>query len=312
MIRYLLIILISFSTHCFAESVSLSKDLKINMPEGYFFTKENMKEAYLRRYEALKFSNKEINEGWKLFNNQGFDLTENQYEIGSIKAKDFWDKEKTEDGRDKNTLLFLKIAQKNCYSKKGKKLKKCAEYYLRDHLKDNVWFTIWYSNNKSKKLEILSTLTDDQIASLSKKEIKLIRKLSAADIKWKSKNKYFKQKGYRKVRIMPDTRFYIEQRSIVTFPKIKKQDSFLWGETVTTAFIIPNGNRTLVIQSYCQRKSCEGIEDQMAKIIEPMFKIDPATESYNFASKIERENLIKNVGNGHRIYRAVKVLMFII
>ena len=50
----------------------------------------------------------------------------------------------------------------------------------------------------------------------------------------------------------------------------------------------------------------------MAKIIEPMFKIDPATESYNFASKIERENLIKNVRNGYRIYRAVKVLMFII
>ena len=58
-------------------------------------------------------------------------------------------------------------------------------------------FEYFYSHigdNPSVKLELLNTMSDDQLASLTKKEIKKIRKITSSKINYKYKKRYFKEK----------------------------------------------------------------------------------------------------------------------
>ena len=112
--KYLYLIFIFFlSSICSAEIIKLQKDLPIDLPDGYSYLKKSLKATYKKHHKNLKFTKKEINEDWQSFKSQGFDLSEDQYEIISIEGKNFWEREKTEDGRDKNSLLNQKIAMKN-------------------------------------------------------------------------------------------------------------------------------------------------------------------------------------------------------
>ena len=76
---------------------------------------------------------------------------------------------------------------------------------------------------------------------------------------------------------------------------------------------IPYGNRLFMIQAYCFKKYCKGVEEKMAKIIEPTISLNTKNaKAYNYYKMDEMLKLVNTVRKGYRIYKVAKLLIFLI
>jgi len=169
-------------------------------------------------------------------------------------------------------------------------------------------FEYFYSHigeNISTKLKQLNGMSDDQLATLSKKDIKKIRKLNSSKINYKYKKRYFKEKGIRNIKITGDGFFYVESISSISY-----KGGFNYTET---SWAIPYNDREFIIKSNCYKEYCENTKERMYEIIEPTFSINPnGIKTYDFQKKQDMIDLIQNVKNGYRIFRIASLLFGVI
>lgn len=193
-----------------------------------------------------------------------------------------------------------------CSDKKTKK--KQRECVLRSILEFDDNFEYFYSHigdNPSVKLELLNTMSDDQLASLTKKEIKKIRKITSSKINYKYKKRYFKEKGIRNIKITENGFFYIESIS-----SIKYKGGLNYTET---SWAIPYNNREFLIKSNCYKEYCQNTKQRMYEIINPTFSINiEGIKTYDFQKKQDMLDLLQNVRNGYRIFRIASLMFGVI
>ena len=110
--------------------------------------------------------------------------------------------EKLEYDVEQQDFVFSK-----CSDKKTKKSQnECIVRSLLEFDDNFEYFYTHIGDNVSQKLQLLNSMSDDQLASLTKKEIKKIRKISSSKIDYKYKKRYFKRCSvYRK----RQTRIYV-------------------------------------------------------------------------------------------------------
>jgi len=305
MIRYLLIILI-FCSSVFAEIIEIDPGIKIKIPEGKAFYVTNPLDDFKNNAISRKFTSKEIKHSLKELASMGFSGNEKGF---SIVSKKYYKNKSRKDDEFEVLEYDLELDSyilKNCSNKKTKKTRR--ECILRSILEFDDYTEYFYTHigeNESQKLKQLNGMSDNELATLSKKEIKRIRKSNSAKINYKYKKGYFKEKGIRNIKITGDGFFYIESISSISFKN---------GVNYTeTSWAIPHNNREFMIKSNCYKEYCKNTKERMNAIIKPTFSINPnGIKTYDFQKKQDMLDLIQNVRNGYRIFRIASLLFGVI
>ena len=294
-----------------AEVIDIGHGFKINIPENMYYYKIKAWDRMTEDFEFYELTQEEINDFELLAKYRGYDRNEDQIEITSKEDFDWWEREKDDFGREENFGYLGEIIDKHCSKKKlgenasSGKLMRCIGEQVKIRNNATVTFSVVLGNLESPKLKRLNSLSDSELSALGKKEIKNIKKEHASKIKFKSESKRLKEKGVRHIKITSDAQFYILNRSVVTGPSGLK--------TIHTSMNIPYGNRHFSIQAYCFKKYCKGVEEKMAKIIEPTISINTENaKAYNYYKVDQMIKLVKTVRKGYRIYKLAKLLIFLI
>jgi hypothetical protein len=302
MIRYLIIILI-FCSSVFAEIIEIDPGVKIKIPEGKTFFTSSPLEDHKNNMIFRKFTTEETKDSLLRATIQGFSGNELGYSIVSIKYNKNRLRQEDEFERDEYIIELKRYIKKMCFKKKNKKECILRSMLVFDDYTEKFYSTI--TENESQNLKQLNGMSDDQLATLSKKDIKRIRKINSSKINYKYKNKYFKEKGIRNIKITGDGFFYIESIS-----SIKYKD---FGNHSQTSWSIPYKNREFLITSDCYKEYCKNTKERMYEIIEPTFSINPnGIKTYDFQKKQDMLDLIQNVRNGYRIFRIASLLFGVI
>jgi len=305
--RYLLITLFLFLfTNCYAEQYKLENNFIINLPNNTIVIKEPVFDAVERAFKTRRYTEKEKKIAFKMHLESGETKDDIIYSLSTKEEDLFYKKDQDPFGKAENDIFLLGLINE-CEKlfKINKKITSCAMQKLQDYFKsDGVnYFFILFINN-DPKYEKLFNMSDDELSNLSKKSIKNIRNKFASNINWKSKNKYFKEKGIRNIKITGTGDFYIETISTETTGK--------WKET-NIRLILPYNNRRFIINATCRDEKCKNVKNKIAKILEPTFKINPnGVKVYDFNKKQDMLDLIQNVKNGYRIFRFAKLIFLIV
>ena len=308
MIRYLLIIFLIFCNSASAEIIEIEPSIKIKVPENDKFFTTNVLEDFKKNMITRKLTTKEINHSLKEIYKMGFSGNEIGYSIVSeTKYKNKLIREKGDEFENIELDTELdSLVINNCSNKKTKKsLRECILRAILEFDDYTEYFYIHIAGNESKRLKQLNGMSDDELASLSKKEIKRIRKIHTSKINYKYKKRYFKEKGIRNIKITGDGFFYIESISSISYKN---------GANYTeTSWAIPYNNREFLIKSNCYKEYCENTKERMYEIIKPTFSINPnGIKTYDFQKKQDMLDLIQNVRNGYRIFRIASLLFGVI
>ena len=306
MIKYLLIISLILCKSVFAEIIEIDKGVKLKIPENKKYYTTNTLEDFKRNMETAKFTSKEIKYSLNEIKKMGFTGNELGYSI--VSETRYKNKLRQEDEFEKleYDLEQQEFVISKCSQKKTKKTR--TECILRAILEFDDYTEYFYSHigeNISLKLKQLNGMSDDQLASLSKKDIKKIRKSNSSKINYKYKKRYFKEKGIRNIKITGDGFFYIESISSIRYKN---------GANYTeTSWAIPYNDREFLIKSNCYKEYCENTKERMYEIIKPTFSINPnGIKTYDFQKKQDMLDLIQNVRNGYRIFRIASLLFGVI
>tara|TARA_Y100000590_G_C15670682_1_gene996143 strand:- start:648 stop:1568 length:921 start_codon:yes stop_codon:yes gene_type:complete len=304
--RYFLIIFIIVCSHSFAEIVEIEPGIKIKIPENKKYYTTNVSEDFKRNMNTAKFTAAEIKHSLKEVSRSGFSGNEIGYSI--VSKKNYENRLRKEDEFEalELELELDSFVINKCSNKKTKKSRR--ECILRAILEFDDYFEYFYAHigdNEAQQLKQLNGMSDDELASLSKKEIKRIRKIHTHKINYKYKKRYFKEKGIRNIKITGDGFFYIESISSISYKN---------GVNYTeTSWAIPYNNREFLIKSNCYKEYCENTKERMYEIIKPTFSINPnGIKTYDFQKKQDMLDLIQNVRNGYRIYRIASLLFGVI
>ena len=305
MIRYLIIFLI-FCSSVFAEIIEIDPGVKIKIPEGKAFYTTNPLDDLKNNAISRKFTSKETKYVLKEFTKMGFSGNEKGYSIVSKENHKNRLRQEDEFEKDVYDLELENFVVTKCASKKTKKSRgKCI---LRSILEFDDYTEYFYTDigdNESQNLKQLNGMSDDQLATLSKKDIKRIRKINSSKINYKYKKRYFKEKGIRNIKITGDGFFYVESIS-----SIKYKNGVEYTET---SWAIPYNNREFLIKSNCYKEYCQNTKERMYEIIKPTFSINPnGIKTYDFQKKQDMLDLIQNVRNGYRIFRIASLLFGVI
>jgi len=287
-----------------AEIVTISPDVKIKIPDNKTYYTENSLERVYENLRARKFTKSEINFVSQQIQLMGYSGNEMSYEI--LSERSYFNKKKREDEFEQDELFleFSRFARDKCSGKKNKSSKKCLTRAMLEFDDSFDHFMVVFGDSESEQLKKLNGMSDDELATLSRKDIKKIRKIHSNKIDYKYKNKFFKEKGVRNIKITGDGFFYIERISSIN------RNGFKYTET---SWSIPFKNREFIIKSFCYEEYCEGIKEKMTKIVEPTFKINPnGIKTYDFQKKQDMLDLIEKVRKGYRIFKIAKLLLFII
>ena len=305
MIRYLIITLI-FCSSVFAEIIEIDPGVKIKIPEGKAFYTTNAMDDFKQNMRSWKFTPKEIKHSLQRASIQGYTGNELGYSIVSIEHNKNRLRQKDEFERDEYEIELENYVENKCVNKKIKKNRK--ECILRSILEFDDYTQYFYSSiteNASQNLKKLNGMSDDELATLSNKDIKRIRKINSSKINYKYKKRYFKENGIRNIKITGDGFFYVESMSSINLKG---------GANYTeTSWAIPYNNREFLIKANCYKEYCKEIKKNMIEIIEPTFSINPnGIKTYDFQKKQDMLDLIQNVKNGYRIFRIASLLFGVI
>ena len=305
--RYFFLILI-FCTNISAEIVEIYNDVKIKIPENKTYVKYDKLEHMLKNMVDANFNDKEINRFLLSSKVAGSSGEEIAVHISSEKFFKYEENSKDDFGILENEALIddaiFICAEKLGNLKKGKKFNNCANKELRIINEYPYFFNVWINENEDKEFKELFSLTDDQIASLSSREIKKINKKYSPKLKFKSKSKEIKYSGSQNIKISGTGDFYIEEMLSVNRYGLK---------STYVSFNIPYKNRRFVIFADCIDEYCIDIRKKMSDIIKPTFSINPnGIKTYDFQKKQDMIDLITKVKNGYRIFRVAKLLMFLV
>ena len=205
-----ILIYISISSNLLAEIIEISPGVKIKIPTNKTFYTSDPLEDLKNNMIARKYTEKEMIYSLNEVKRMGFSGKEVGYSIVTNTAKKNRLRKKDEFEKDIYELELESFIFTKCSDKKTKK--KQRECVLSSILEFDDNFEYFYSHigdNPSVKLELLNTMSDDQLASLTKKEIKKIRKITSSKINYKYKKRYFKEKGIRNIKITENGFFYI-------------------------------------------------------------------------------------------------------
>ena len=301
-----ILIYISISSNLLAEIIEISPGVKIKIPTNKTFYTSDPLEDLKNNMIARKYTEKEMIYSLKEVKRMGFSGKEVGYSIVTNTAKKNRLRKKDEFEKDIYELELESFIFTKCSDKKTKK--KQRECVLRSILEFDDNFEYFYSHigdNPSAKLELLNTMSDDQLASLTKKEIKKIRKITSSKINYKYKKRYFKEKGIRNIKITENGFFYIESIS-----SIKYKGGLNYTET---SWAIPYNNREFLIKSNCYKEYCQNTKQRMYEIINPTFSINiEGIKTYDFQKKQDMLDLLQNVRNGYRIFRIASLMFGVI
>jgi hypothetical protein len=295
-----------------AEVIDIGHGFKINIPDNMYHYKVESSDRMTGFIEFYELTQEEINDYKILAARAGYDGNEVLTEITSKEDFEWWEREKDDFGREENFGYLGEIIDEHCNKKKigednvKRRLMRCIAENLKIRNNATVSFRIGMGNLESPELKRLNGLSDSELSSLGKKEIKSIRKEHASKIKFKSKSKKWIEKGVRHIKITNEAQFYVLARSQIT-------SSLSGSKTILTTMVIPYKNRRLSISAYCFKKYCKDIEKKMAKIIEPTISLNTENvKAYNYYKVNEMIKLVKTVKKGYRIYRVAKLLIFLI
>ena len=305
MIRYLIIFLI-FCSSVFAEIIEIDPGVKIKIPEGKAFYTNNPLDDLKNNAIGRKFTSKETKYALKEFTKMGFSGNEKGYSIVSKENHKNRLRQEDEFEKDVYDLELENFVVTKCASKKTKKSRgKCILRSILEFDDYTEYFYTHIGDNESQNLKQLNGMSDDQLATLSKKDIKRIRKINSSKINYKYKKRYFKEKGIRNIKITGDGFFYVESIS-----SIKYKNGVEYTET---SWAIPYNNREFLIKSNCYKEYCQNTKERMYEIIKPTFSINPnGIKTYDFQKKQDMLDLIQNVRNGYRIFRIASLLFGVI
>ena len=105
----------------------------------------------------------------------------------------------------------------------------------------------------------------------------------------------------------------IKNKNINEKEIIKKKCSFCNKKLKIISYDCRCGGRFCDKHRLTHSHKCKGIEEKMAKIIEPIFIINYKNdETYDWKKKDDMVRLVKKVRTGYRIYKIAKLLIFLI
>jgi len=304
--RYLLIIILIFCNSVSAEIIEINPGVKIKIPEGKAFYTTNVLDDLIENLISRRLTSKETKFILNDIKKDGFSGNEKGYSI--VSKENYKNRLRQEDEfeKDELDLEIQNFVISKCSNKKTKKSKR--ECLLRSILEFDDYTEYFYSqiyDNESPNLKQLNGMSDDQLATLSKKDIKRIRKINSSKINYKYKKRYFKEKGIRNIKITGDGFFYIESISSISYKN--------GVEYTETSWAIPYNNREFLIKSNCFKEYCKNTKERMYEIIKPTFSINPnGIKTYDFQKKQDMLDLIQNVRNGYRIFRIARFLFGVI
>ena len=306
MIKYLLIIFLILCKSVFAEIIEIDPGVKIKIPEGKAFYTTNPIDDFKNNAISRKFTSKETKYALKEFTKMGFSGNEKGYSIVSKENQKNRLRQEDEFEKDEYDIELRNFVTSKCSNKKTKKSRR--ECLLRSILEFDDYTEYFYTHigdNESQNLKQLNGMSDDQLATLSKKDIKRIRKINSSKINYKYKKRYFKEKGIRNIKITGDGFFYIESISSISYKN--------GVEYTETSWAIPYNNREFLIKSNCYKEYCKNTKERMYEVIKPTFSINPnGIKTYDFQKKQDMLDLIQNVRNGYRIFRIASLLFGVI
>jgi hypothetical protein len=303
-----LIILLIFCNIASAEIVLLGDLVKINIPKDKTYTKYNKLEHTMKNMSDAKFTENEIDRFLNSAINAGSAGDEIAIHINSEKFFEIEINSKDDFGILENEAMLddaiFSCAKKLGSLNKSKKLNNCIEKELRIINEATYYFNVWINKNEDLEFKELFSLSDDQIAELSAREIKQINKKYSPKLKFKSKSKEIIYSGTQNIKITGTGDFYIEEMLSVTRYGLK---------STYVSFNIPYKNRRFVIFADCIDEFCIDIRKKMSEIIDPTFSVNPnGIKTYDFQKKQDMIDLITKVKNGYRIFKIAKLLMFLV
>jgi hypothetical protein len=210
-----LIILLIFCNIASAEIVLLGDLVKINIPKDKTYTKYNKLEHTKKNMSDAKFTDNEIDRVLNSSINAGSAGDEIAIHINSEKFFETEKNSKDDFGILENEAMLddaiFSCAKKLGSLNKSKKLNNCIEKELRIINEATYYFNVWINKNEDLEFKELFSLSDDQIAELSAREIKQINKKYSPQLKFKSKSKEIIYSGTQNIKITGTGDFYIEE-----------------------------------------------------------------------------------------------------
>ena len=300
-----LFVLLLIQGNTFAEILDLGNGLKINLPNNFSYSQETHEET--DNDNALQETQEEIEAEQKSLAEAGFKLSD---KITSMAlGLDSYIPElevlkKTGEFSDKTTKEIMPVVKK-CQRKKTEEASiNCVFKKMLNHFKLLPSFEIMGASDVSDIFSELNELSSSTELTKSEK---------------KERDKYLKE-------IEKD--FWINQTAgilnIKMKPKIIINDQGLWqirykGHSTmmglvlkTNSYVMVVNNRIVVLATMCDGKSCKNIDQKVAKILAPSFKMDSKKQSFKLDNKEDMMKMVVTVRNGYRYYKIAKYLLLLL
>ena len=300
-----LFVLLLIQGNAFAEILDLGNGLKINLPNNFSYFQETLEEtdndnALQETQEEIEAEQKSLAEaGFKLSDKitsmaPGLDLYTPEYEV----------LKKTGEFSDKATKEIIPVVKKCQRKKTEEAFTKCAGIKMFKHFKLLPWFSIMGATEVSDVFSELNEISSS--TELTKNEKK-------------ERNKYLKE--IEKDDWINET---VGMMKIKMKPKIIIDDQGLWqirykGHTTmfgvvfkSNSYIMVVNNRIVSLDTLCDGTSCKNIDQKVAKILAPSFKMDSKKQSFKLDNKEDMMKMVVTVRNGYRYYKIAKYLLLLL
>lgn len=301
-----LFVLLLIQGNTFAEILDLGNGLKINLPNNFSYSQETHEET--DNDNALQETQEEIEAEQKSLAEAGFKLSD---KITSMAlGLDSYIPElevlkKTGEFSDKTTKEIMPVVKKCQRKKTDEAYMNCFGKKMFKHFKLLPWFAIMGATDVSDELSIFDEITSIELTKSEKKgRDKYLKEIENDHDAWINQTD-----GIMKAKMKP--KIIIDDQGLWQI-RYKGHSTMMGLVLKTNSYVMVVNNRIVVLATMCDGKSCKNIDQKVAKILAPSFKMDSKKQSFKLDNKEDMMKMVVTVRNGYRYYKIAKYLLLLL
>ena len=181
----------------------------------------------------------------------------------------------------------------------------CAGLKMFKRFKLVPWFAIMGATDVSDELSIFDEISSTELTKSEKKErSKYLKEIENDHDSWINETA-----GIMKVKMKP--KIIVDDQGLWQI-RYKGHINMMGAVFKSNYYIMIVNNRIVQLLTMCDGKSCKSIDQKVAKILAPSFKMHSKKQSFNLGDKEDMMKLVGTVRTGYRYYKIAKFLIFLL
>jgi hypothetical protein len=301
-----LFVLLLIQGNTFAEILDLGNGLKINLPNNFSYYQQTLEQS--NKDNGLQQTKEEIEANQKTMEEIGFYLNT---KITSMALgmdwiiPEFETIRKTGTYSDKAMKEIIPVVKKCQRKKTDEAYMNCFGKKMFKHFKLLPWFAIMGATDVSDELSIFDEITSIELTKSEKKgRDKYLKEIENDHDAWINQTD-----GIMKAKMKP--KIIIDDQGLWQI-RYKGHINMMGAVFKSNFYIMIVNNRIVQLLTICDGKSCKSIDQKVAKILAPSFKINSKKQSFNLNDKEDMMKMVGTIRTGYRYYKVAKFLILLL